>query len=122
MKFCRYFRIIPLFTASLLGLSLAGCFATNSSNTNIAGRTVPDDIFAQIHPGQTKDFVLGLIGEPFDKISEDNGSEVWRWNYHETKTQERTFMIFYVAVDRTNTIQTVAIAFKDGVVTKAWRE
>jgi len=122
MKFRRCFRIIPILTASLLGIGLTGCFATNSSNTNIAGKIVPDDVFAQIHPGQTKDFVADLMGEPFKKIPEDNGSEVWQWNYNETKTAERTFMIFYVAVDRTNTNQTVAVAFKDGVVTKAWRE
>ncbi len=122
MKFLPCFRIIPFFTASLLGLGLGGCIATNSSNTNIAGKTIPDDLFTQIQPGKTKDFVVGLIGDPFKKIAEDNGLEVWRWNYNETKTAERTFMIFYVAVDRTNTIQTAVVAFKDGVVVKAWRE
>jgi outer membrane protein assembly factor BamE (lipoprotein component of BamABCDE complex) len=122
MKFPRCFRIIPLFTASLFGLGLVGCIATNSSNTNISGKVVPDDIFGQIHPGQSKDFVVGLMGEPFKKVTTDNGSEVWRWSYNETRTAERTFMIFYVALDRTNTTQTVVVEFRDGVVTKAWRE
>jgi outer membrane protein assembly factor BamE (lipoprotein component of BamABCDE complex) len=122
MKFTRCFRLIPFFTASLVGFALTGCFVTNSSNTNIAGKTVPDDLFTQIHAGQSREFVVDLIGEPFKKATEDNGREVWRWNYIETKTAERTFMIFYVAVDRTNTTQTVVVAFKDGIVTKAWRE
>jgi outer membrane protein assembly factor BamE (lipoprotein component of BamABCDE complex) len=122
MKFSRYFRLLPLVTASLLVLGLAGCIATNSSNTNIAGKAVSADVFDQIQPGKTKDFVVGLLGEPSKKITEDNGSEVWRWNCIETKITERTFIILFVAVDRTNTTQTTAVEFKDGVVTKAWRE
>jgi outer membrane protein assembly factor BamE (lipoprotein component of BamABCDE complex) len=122
MKFHHGFRIIPFCAASLLGLGLTGCFATNSSNTNIAGKTIPDDLFAQVQPGKTKDFVVDLLGPPATKITEDNGREVWRWDYNETKTAAKTFMIFYVAVDRTRTIQTAAVAFQNGVVVKTWRE
>jgi len=122
MKFNQGFRIAAFFAASLLGLSLGGCFATNSTNTNIAGKAIPDEVFAQIQPGKTKDFVIDLLGNPTLKTTEDNGREVWRWNYDETKTAEKTFMIFYVAVDRTHTIQTEAVAFKDGVVVRTWRE
>jgi len=122
MKFPHYLRLTALFIASLFGLGLVGCIATNSSNTNISGKAVPDDVFEQIQPGKTKDFVVGLMGEPSKKITEDNGSEVWRWNCIETKITERTFIILFVAVDRTNTTQTTAVEFKDGVVTKVWRE
>jgi outer membrane protein assembly factor BamE (lipoprotein component of BamABCDE complex) len=122
MKFPHCLRIILLFTASMLGLGLAGCIATNSSNTNIAGRTVSDDVFTQIQPGKSRDFVLSLLGEPTKKIAEENGSEIWEWNYVETKITERTFIILFVAVDRTNTTQMTTVEFKDGVVTKAWRE
>ncbi len=115
-------EIIPFFAASLLGLGLTGCFATNSSNTNIAGKTIPDDLFAQVQPGKPKDFVVDLLGYPATKITEDNGREVWRWDYSETKTAAKTFMIFYVAVDRTHTTQTAAVEFQNGVVVKTWRE
>jgi len=104
------------------GPRLDRLFATNSSNVNIAGKNIPDEVFAQIQPGKTKDFVVDLLGNPAMKTTEDNGREVWRWNYDETKTAAKTFMIFYVALDRTHTTQTDAVAFKDGVVVKTWRE
>jgi outer membrane protein assembly factor BamE (lipoprotein component of BamABCDE complex) len=122
MKIHHTARIIPFFVVSMLGLAFTGCIATNSSNTNIAGKMVPDDVFAQVQPGKTKNFVLDLMGNPATKSTLDNGREVWRWNYDETKTAEKTFMIFYVAVDRTHTVQTAAVAFQDGIVVKAWRE
>jgi outer membrane protein assembly factor BamE (lipoprotein component of BamABCDE complex) len=122
MKPSHTFRAIPFVTVGLFGLGLSGCIATQSSNVNIAGKTIPDDVYTQIQPGKDKDFVVGLIGEPFKKITEDNGTEVWRWNYVETKTAARTILILYVEVHRTNTTQTVAVEFKGGVVTKIWRE
>jgi len=114
--------MIPFFATSLLGLGLTGCFATNSSNTSIAGKTIPDDLFAQVQPGKTRDFVVDLLGGPATKVTEDNDREVWRWDYNETKIAAKTFMIFYVAVDRTHTTQTAVVEFQRGVVIKSWRE
>jgi len=122
MKSSHHFRIISLLLAGLLVMGLTGCIATKSSNVNIAGKTIPDDVYTQIQSGKSKDFVVGLIGEPFKKTTGDAGIEVWRWNYSETNTSARTIMILYVEVHRVNTTQTVAVEFKDGIVTKVWRE
>ncbi len=122
MKSLPCLRLVPIFLTSLVVSGLTGCIATQSSNVNIAGKIIPDDTYTQIQPGKTKDFVVGLIGEPFKKTTEDNGTEVWRWNYNESNISARTIMILYVEVHRINSTQTVAVEFKDGRVTKVWRE
>ena len=122
MKSSHRFRSATLFAASLLVLGLTGCIATNSSNVNFSGKSVPDDVYAQIQPGKSKDFVVGLIGEPVKKTTGENGAEVWRWNYVESNISARTILILYVEVHRINTTQSVAVEFRDGLVTKIWRE
>jgi outer membrane protein assembly factor BamE (lipoprotein component of BamABCDE complex) len=123
MKFLPCFRVLSLFTISLLGLVLAGCIITNNSNTKITGHVISDDTFAQIQPGKTKDFVTGLIGQPSLKTTADSGNEVWKWNYSETKIAERSFIVLFESSDATTTKQTTVVEFnKDGVVTKTSRE
>ncbi len=122
MKFLPSLRLVSILLSGVAVSGLTGCIATQSSNVNIAGKIIPDDTYTQIQPGKTKDFVVGLIGEPYKKVTEDNGAEVYRWNYNESNISARTILILYVEVHRVNSTQTVAVEFRGGIVTKVWRE
>ncbi len=123
MKFPRRIRLVSFFAFSLAGLGLTGCIMTNTSNTNITGKAIPDDMFAQIQPGQTKAAVINLIGQPSKKTTEDAGNESWKWTYTETKSSEHSFIVLFAGVSKTTTNQTTVVEFdRDGKVIKAWRE
>jgi outer membrane protein assembly factor BamE (lipoprotein component of BamABCDE complex) len=123
MNLSRCFRILSLSSICLLGFGLTGCIATSTSDTKISGKAIPDDVFVQIQPGKAKDFVTSLLGEPSKKITGDNGSEVWKWDYSETKMSEHSFIILFAGVNKTTTSQITVVEFdKDGKVTKASRE
>jgi outer membrane protein assembly factor BamE (lipoprotein component of BamABCDE complex) len=123
MKLFRRFRLVSLFTVGVLNLGLTGCIITNSSNTNISGKAIPDDVLAQIQPGQTKDAVINLLGQPSKKTTEDGGNELWKWTYTETKSAEHSFIVLFAGTSKTTTTQTTVVEFgENGKVTKAWRE
>jgi outer membrane protein assembly factor BamE (lipoprotein component of BamABCDE complex) len=124
MTYPRGFRIIVLLVSILLGLSLTGCIIiTNNTDTKNSGKAIPDDVFAQVQPGQTKDAVINLLGQPSQKVTENAGSEVWKWTYTETKTAERAFIVLFSGESKTTTTQTTVVEFdQDGKVTKVWRE
>jgi len=123
MKSLRCFHILTLCATCLLGLGLAGCIATNNTNTRTTGKIIPDDVFAQIQPGKTKDFVISVLSQPSQKITEEGGSEVWKWNYTEAKMSEKSFIVLFESTNSTTSKQTTVVEFnRDGVVTKVSRE
>jgi len=123
MKLPCYPRLLSFLAISLLGLGLAGCIVTNNSDTKITGKVISDEAFVQIQPGKTKDFVTGLIGQPSQKINNDDGSAVWKWNYTVTNMDEHSFIVLFESTNTTTTKQTTVVDFnKDGVVTKTSRE
>jgi len=123
MKLSHCFRVLPFIATSLLGLGVVGCIATNNTNTKISGKAIPDDIFAQIKPGQTKEAVIELVGQPSQKANVEGGSEVWKWNYTETKMAENSFIVLFESTSTTTSKQTTVVEFnQSGVVTKASRE
>jgi hypothetical protein len=123
--------------AFLLGAGLPGCVAvsTNDSQVKAEISTEPEAAdktdsgpsalrarFKQVEPGQSKDFILGLLGEPKEKIPEDGGAELWKYPYREGHGSFDSFIFLYANAQTTTLEKNHYIEFKDSVVTKTWNE
>ncbi len=117
----RFRRVLAL-AAAIACAGFSGCVVTSDHHTTITGHKIADATFAQVAPGQTKDFVAGLLGEPSEKSKQDNGLEQWRWHYTETERSGGGVIVVFATTTSTKTDQTRYVEFKDGVVARAWTE
>jgi len=98
------------------------CLIGSSSHTKVTGRDFGPDTLAQVQPGRTKSYVLAILGDPTDKIAVEDGTDIWKWRFTESRDSSGS-VIFLVASDsQTETRHTTYVEFKDGVVLKAWRD
>lgn len=126
----------------LLGLALAAllplqsCLFGSTTQTTQEGRMVSNETLARVTPGSSPAFVRGLLGEPTDIVPDEikkpgkkSGEtitqkigEVWRYSYSKsTKSSGAVFLIFG-STSKSQEKGTVYVEFKDGQVTKTWRD
>ena len=103
--------------------SLTGCLVTSSSKTTTSGNYVPAQTFDQIEPGKTTSaWVQATLGEPTCKTKvETANSEIWKWNYTETKKGSGTVLFLFAGSSNDEKTRAAYVEIKDGVVTKKWR-
>jgi len=124
MKLARhphlFSRLCLWLAAAIIADGLPGCLDMNNNKAIISGNPITAAEFARIKPGQSKDFVVGLLRSPTEIVNEDGGSELWKWHY--SKHQVVDGSLFPVNRNEINIEQTHDVEFKDGVVTNTWSE
>jgi outer membrane protein assembly factor BamE (lipoprotein component of BamABCDE complex) len=116
------FRIAAF--VSVLGAAavLPGCLIGSSSRTQVTGRYVGPETLAQIQPGKSAEYVSELLGEPSQKSSLEDGTEIWKWNYTESRNSSGSVIFIFASNSKTETQRTTYVELKNGVVVKAWRD
>jgi len=114
-------NILTLVTA-LAAASLSGCLATNNSTKTVSGKEINATTFAQVVPGNTKDSVLALLGEPSSKVKRDDGTETWNLRYSEDQKSESGVLFVFYGGNETKTVTVRHVDIKDNVVTKTWSD
>jgi len=122
MKFLRRKRLFIWLAAIIAVAGLTGCLSTNESFSDTAGANPRRLEFDGIKTGQSKDFILGLLGEPKEKITEDDGGELWRWPYLDRNTATNGFIFLYLNSNQTTVEKNRYVEFKNGIVAKTWSE
>ncbi len=113
---------------AFLFLALAGatlcpsCLINTSSHSDVSGKYVSPDTVAQIQPGKSEAYVLALIGEPSSRIMLDDGTQIWKWQYTETRNSQGHVIFLLNSDTSTATEKTTYVEFQDGAVVRAWRD
>jgi outer membrane protein assembly factor BamE (lipoprotein component of BamABCDE complex) len=104
-------------------LALTGCLVTSTSKTTTSGNYVPEQTFDRIEPGKTTAaWVKATLGEPSCKTRvETADSEIWKWNYTETRKGSGTVLFLFAGSSNDEKSRAAYVEIKDGVVTKKWR-
>jgi outer membrane protein assembly factor BamE (lipoprotein component of BamABCDE complex) len=115
-------RLSTVLAAVALVPLCQGCLIGSSNRTQVTGRDFGPETLSQIQPGKNKEYVIALLGEPTDKSHLDDGTDIWKWRYTESRNSSGS-VIFLVASDsKTETSRTTYVEFFDGRVVKAWRD
>jgi outer membrane protein assembly factor BamE (lipoprotein component of BamABCDE complex) len=122
MKSSLRLRLFTLLAATIACAGLPGCLAVHQTDTTISGTKIPPATFAQIEPGKSKEFVVGLLGEPSVKVKMDGGGELWKWRYSETHKDNSGLIFVFMSKNETKVEKTCCVEFTEGVVTKVWSE
>jgi outer membrane protein assembly factor BamE (lipoprotein component of BamABCDE complex) len=122
MKSSLSLRFFTLLAATIACAGLPGCLVVHQTDTTISGTKISPATFAQIEPGKSMAFVVGLLGEPSIKVKMDGGGELWKWRYSETRKDNSGLIFVFISKDETKTEKTCCVEFTEGVVTKVWSE
>ena len=106
----------------LLAFTLSGCIVSSNGRSSQSGQYVSPKTFEQIEVGKSKDFVLAVLGPPTSRSSLEDGEEVWRWRYTETRDSSRQILFLLNTSNKDEVEHNTFVAFKDGVVTNSWRD
>lgn len=111
--------LVSLFSVSLVA---TGCLITSSSTEHRSGSYVADSTFSQIEPGKTTaGWVDATLGKPTSVSRLDDGTEIWKYSYSETRDSSGAVFLIFGGSNSTETHHTAFVEIKDGVVRKAWR-
>jgi len=104
-------------------LAAPACVISAGSDTEISGQYISQRTLDRIEPGEDKEYVLALLGEPSSRTTLDDGVEIWKWRYLE-KRRSRGHLIFVFDTDsKTETRHVSYVEFgPDGTVVKAWQD
>jgi outer membrane protein assembly factor BamE (lipoprotein component of BamABCDE complex) len=113
----------PVTFGILCFVFLSGCLVTSNSKTTTSGNYVPEQTFERIEAGKTTaSWVQATLGEPTCKTKVDGtASEIWKWNYTETKNGSGTVLFLFAGSSKDEKTRAAYVEIKDGVVTKKWR-
>lgn len=116
-------RVIP---AALLLASLAvtvpACLVSSKTKTEVSGRYVSEETLSKVEPGMSSDDVQALLGEPTSRSIPEEGIDLWRWEYSRKETSSGAVFLVFATSNETENRGSVSVKFRDGVVTKTWRE
>jgi outer membrane protein assembly factor BamE (lipoprotein component of BamABCDE complex) len=110
--------------ATVLLTTLTGCISSGSVS-QYDGPNIGDHTLAEIKPDETSQaWVLAVLGEPTSKavIDDPDGTvEVWKWVRRKITTIKGSALVVS-SKSKSEEVRTVYVEFKDGVVTRAWRD
>ncbi|MBL8861353.1 MAG: outer membrane protein assembly factor BamE [Planctomycetes bacterium] len=114
--------LLPLASTLIAASVLSACIINVDSHSVRTGRYVSAETLRQIEPGRTQDYVLALIGDPSSKSQLENGIEIWKWTYSETRRREGR-LIFVFSGDESQRVDGATyVEFQDRVVKKSWQD
>ncbi len=114
--------IIALVAAGCLTVGAGGCSVGMQSHTDTTGSYIAPQTLAQIGPGQSKDYVLALLGEPTVKKPAGGTTEIWEWSYVQKQITSGDLPLLVGTASNTETKHTAYVQFDNGVVSKTWRD
>lgn len=114
-------RNLALPTA-LLSLALSGCIMSSNGRTSQSGQYVSPKTFDQIQDGNSKEYVLAILGHPTSRTSLEDGVEIWKWRYTETRDSSRQIIFLLNTSNKNEAEHNTFVEFEDGLVTNAWRD
>jgi outer membrane protein assembly factor BamE (lipoprotein component of BamABCDE complex) len=114
-------KVLLFSTIALLPM-LSGCLIAHSSTETRHGTYVSESTFNQIEPGQTtQSWIVATLGNPTSKSDTGNGTEIWKWQYTQTKNSSGAVFLLFAGSDTKVSDGTVFVEFHDSIVTRAWR-
>ncbi len=108
--------------AVLLSALLCGCVISSSGRASHSGQYVSAATFEQIEAGKSKEYVLALLGDPTTKTSLDDGVEIWKWRYTESRSSSGHIFLLLDASSSKDEQHNTFVEFEHGVVAAAWRD
>ncbi len=112
--------LLPLAVVGLLFLS--GCLAGSRSSIVSEGRYVSGETLSRVRPGESEDFVLGLLGAPSDRVASAKGTEIWTWRYESKTTRRGSVLLLASSSKSTSRKSATFVEFEDGIVIRTWRD
>ncbi len=118
-------RAISLVAAlAIFSAFLTGCISSGSVS-EFEGPSIGDRTLSQIEPGETtQTWVLAVLGEPTERATIDDPEgtvKVWKWVRRKIVTTKGSAFVVS-SRSKSEEVRTVYVEFKDGVVTRAWRD
>ncbi len=106
-----------------LPLTLTGCLAGRHTSTSIHGAYVqPSDLSRVKKHRSTTDDVLQMLGEPTERITNDDGTETWTWNWTRKEEGSGHLFLIFNGSSKTEVDESVHVTFEYGVVKDKWRD
>jgi hypothetical protein len=102
----------------------SGCVSSRSDVTyGSKGPAVPNSTLRQIKPGRTtKNWLLGVMGEPSRAARTSANTEVLTYEYTKTVDSDFNFFIFFNSDNRREERTIHVFEVEDGIVTRHWKE
>ncbi|MEM1449512.1 MAG: outer membrane protein assembly factor BamE [Planctomycetota bacterium] len=118
--------IRPLRTALFalpVALLASSCFVISTgSSKSVSGQFVGAETLGQIQPGDSKDYVLAVLGDPTSQTVVDDWTEIWRWRYRETRKTRGHVLILFNNDSSSEREHSTYVQFENGAVSRAWRD
>jgi len=118
----RNYKIHALYTvaATVAVAVLAGC-VSGTSEYKETGTYVSSATLRQIDPGATTgEWVLGVLGEPTERVEVGKGEEIWKYLFTESRNRKGQ-VLFVTGADTSEASRSVFFEVKDGKVTRKWQ-
>ncbi len=108
---------------ALCPLALTGCLIGQHSNTKISGAYVQPSALSQVRLNHsTTDDVLNILGSPTTQRTDDDGTEVWTWNWTKHESGSGHVFLIFNGSSNKDIDQSAHIRFEYGVATQKWRD
>ena len=120
---CR--RVAAWFVLAVTAAGMPGCLVVAGSQTvyGQSGEPVSESTLSEIEPGKTtKDWLVGVMGQPTSKADLSEGGEIYIYEYVQTKHDSAVIFLLLSANNKVQQRKKVFFEIKDGVVQKYWRE
>lgn len=116
-------RQLPLVAVLLAAsLTLPSCLVGSKTETEANGRFVSAETLERVSVGESKSFVLSLLGEPSLKIDSSTGGQIWKWAYS-SKTKRTSGVLLLASSSNTISENGAAyVEFQGNQVIKSWRD
>jgi hypothetical protein len=109
--------------AAIAPLTMTGCLVSSARASKIDGAYVQPNAISKVrvHQSTTTD-VENILGQPSSRVAEDDGSELWTWNWTETKGESGAVLLIFSGSSKTTVAESVNVKFVNGIVERKWRD
>ena len=102
---------------------MGGCLVSQRSSTKIDGAYVqPSDLSKVRLNRSTDDDVLNLLGEPSDRITNDDGTETWSWHWTRRESGSGHVFLVFSGTNEKEVDESAHVTFEYGVAIEKWRD
>lgn len=103
---------------------LPACTVIRSHSAHsVTGTYVGRNTFAQIEPGTTTtEWLLAVVGPPDSKTALDNGDEIWKWSYTQSRSSRGRVLFVFSGSSSSQTPRQTFARIREGVVVEAWQD
>lgn len=108
---------------TLSPLTLTGCLIGQRSRTSISGSYVQPSDLSQVRLNHaTPSDVLNALGSPSSKRVEDDGCELWTWNWTKRESGSGHVFLIFRGSSSKRIDQSAHVRFENGVAVEKWRD